>query len=620
MGRLIEQCRRWLRTQAEDEEDDGGALAPSVPLREILRRFWPDARPYRRWLPLLLLFVTLGPALQTAEIWLYKLLVDNVLVPHDFDRFLPIALAYLGLTLLGGLVTFGDDYLSDWVGERFLLDLRTRVFGHLQSLPLDALATRRRGDLVARLTGDVDEIETLFISGITDAVSYLLRIVFFAAALLFLSWQLTLVSLVVAPAFWLASRLFSGRIKRVAREQRRRGGAIGAVVEESLAMAPLVQAYNRQESEIDRFRHEALGSFSAQMRLTRLRAAFAPLLELFQLGAVLVVVGAGTWALSQGSLTLGGLLVFVTYLTQLLDPIRGLSQLVPAVFAASAGAERIIELLDLQPAVPERRDALQLGRSGGTIRIEGASFRYSEARRTTLTDLTMVVEAGQTLAIVGPSGAGKSTVVRLLLRFLDPTSGRLTIDGHDLRDVELRSLRDNIAVVWQESLLFGGTIRDNIAYGRPGATVDEIVRAAEAADAHAFISALADGYDTVVGQDGARLSGGQRQRIAIARTMLRDAPILILDEPTAGLDAASSERILAPLRRLMAGRATILISHDLQTVRDATEIVVLDRGRIVERGTHDDLLTLGGAYAGLYRLRQPDYSAVANGRELVEIS
>jgi subfamily B ATP-binding cassette protein MsbA len=196
----------------------------------------------------------------------------------------------------------------------------------------------------------------------------------------------------------------------------------------------------------------------------------------------------------------------------------------------------------------------------------------------------------------------------------------LTIDGHDLRDVDLRSLRDNIAVVWQESLLFGGTIRDNIAYGRPGATVDEIVRAAEAADAHAFISALADGYDTVVGQDGARLSGGQRQRIAIARAMLRDAPILILDEPTAGLDAASSERILAPLRRLMAGRATILISHDLQTVRDATEIVVLDRGRIVERGTHDDLLTLGGAYVGLYRLRQPDYSAVANGRELVEIA
>jgi ABC-type multidrug transport system fused ATPase/permease subunit len=184
----------------------------------------------------------------------------------------------------------------------------------------------------------------------------------------------------------------------------------------------------------------------------------------------------------------------------------------------------------------------------------------------------------------------------------------------------LRSLRDNIAVVWQESLLFGGTIRDNIAYGRPGATVDEIVRAAEAADAHAFISALADGYDTVVGQDGARLSGGQRQRIAIARAMLRDAPILILDEPTAGLDAASSERILAPLRRLMAGRATILISHDLQTVRDATEIVVLDRGRIVERGTHDDLLTLVGAYVGLYRLRQPDYSAVANGRELVEIA
>jgi len=620
MARVIEHCRRWLRAQAEEEEDDAGALAPSLPLREIFRRFWPDARPYRRWLPLLLLFVAIGPALQTAEIWLYKLLVDNVLVPHDFDRFLPIALAYLGLTLLGGLVTFGDDYLSDWVGERFLLDLRTRVFGHLQNLPLDALAARRRGDLVARLTSDVDEIETLFISGITDAVSYLLRIVFFVGALLYLSWQLTLVSLVVAPAFWLASRLFSGRIKRVAREQRRRGGAIGAVVEESLAMAPLVQAYNRQETEIDRLRREALGSFSAQMRLTRLRAAFAPLLELFQLGAVLVVVGAGTWALSQGSLTLGGLLVFITYLTQLLEPIRGLSQLVPAVFAASAGAERIIELLDLPLTVQERPDALQIGRSPGAIRVDGVSFHYPTARRQTLTDLTFGVEAGQTLAIVGPSGAGKSTVVRLLLRFLDPTSGRLTIDGHDLRDIDLRSLRDNIAVVWQEPLLFGGTIRENIAYGRPGATEGEIVRAAQAADAHAFITALPAGYDTLVGQDGARLSGGQRQRIAIARAMIRDAPILILDEPTTGLDADSSERILAPLRRLMAGRATILISHDLQTVRDATEIVVLDRGHIVERGTHDALIAASGAYARLYRLREPDFRETANGRELAGVA
>jgi subfamily B ATP-binding cassette protein MsbA len=620
VARVIEHCRRWLRAQAEEEEDDADALAPSVSLREIFRRFWPDARPYRRWLPLLLLFVALGPALQTAEIWLYKLLVDDVLVPHDFERFLPIALAYLGLTLLGGLLTFGDDYLSDWVGERFLLDLRARVFGHLQNLPLDALAARRRGDLVARLTSDIDEIETLFISGITDAVSYLLRIVFFVGALLYLSWQLTLVALVVAPAFWLASRLFSGRIKRVAREQRRRGGAIGTVVEESLAMAPLVQAYNRQETEIDRFRREALGSFSAQMNLTRLRAAFAPLLELFQLGAVLVVVGAGTWALSQGSLTLGGLLVFITYLTQLLDPIRGLSQLAPAVFAASAGAERIIELLDLPQTVHERPDALQIGRSPGAIRVDGVSFHYPPARRQTLTDLTFGVEAGQTLAIVGPSGAGKSTVVRLLLRFLDPTSGRLTIDGHDLRDIDLRSLRENIAVVWQESLLLGGTIRDNIAYGRPGATEDEIVRAAEAADAHAFITALPEGYDTVVGQDGARLSGGQRRRIAIARAMIRDAPILILDEPTAGLDAASSERILAPLRRLMAGRATILISHDLQTVRDATEIVVLDRGRIVERGTHDALIAADGAYAGLYRLREPDFRETANGRELAGVA
>ena len=359
MHAFFATLQEWIRS-ADDNEDDDSPETPSLPLRELVRRFWPDLRPYRRWFLPTLLFVALGPALDTATIWLYKLLVDDVLVPRNLNVFPQIALAYIGLTILSGVVSYGDDVLSAWVSERFLLDLRARVFAHLQRLPLDFFSGRRRGDLVARLTGDVSEIEELLVAGIGDVLSYGLRIIFFVAVLFYLSWQLAVVALLVTPFFWLASRWFSARIKHVAREQRRRSGAISAVAEEAMATMPLVQAYNREDIALDKFERESHGNFVAQMRLTRMRALFTPLLDLFQLGGVLVVVGFGTWQLGQGALTLGGLLVFLAYLTQLLDPVRNLSQFVTSLSAAAAGAERVVELLDQTPAIEANPAAVVL--------------------------------------------------------------------------------------------------------------------------------------------------------------------------------------------------------------------------------------------------------------------
>ncbi|MGI8909190.1 MAG: ABC transporter ATP-binding protein [Rubrobacteraceae bacterium] len=592
MSKLLAGARRLLA--GVDEENNVVAAAPPVPVCEIFLRFCPSARVSRRWILISLVFVALTPAIEAASIWMYKVLVDDVLIPKDFGVLGWVILVYLGLTIFGGVVSFFDEYLSAWVGESFLVSLRTGFFRHLHGLSLGFFDHERLGDILSRLSDDVDAIEELVLEGMTSALSYAFQLLFFVGALFYLQWKLALISLFVIPLFWIAARYFSRKIKQASREERRRTGSIGAVAEESLSNAALVQAYGRQEDEVARFHKENEGSFVAQMAATRLGAVFSPLVDLIELMGVLVVIAFGAWELSQGRLSVGGLLVFLVYLSQLYRPIRGLSRLLNTVYAASASAERIIEFLDREPAVKEHPWARPLPPVRGFVELDGVSFQYPGTRERALDGVSLLVRPGETLALVGPSGSGKSTIAKLLLRFLDPDDGAVRLDGHDLRDLTLRSVRENVAVLFQETLLFDGSVRENIAYGRPDATEEEIVAAARTADANEFIEQLSEGYDTRIGQKGRLLSGGQRQRIAMARAVVRDAPILILDEPTTGLDADTARRMMEPLKRLMEGRATIIVSHDLDAVRDADRIVVLEDGRSVETGTHEELAGRNG--------------------------
>jgi ATP-binding cassette, subfamily B, bacterial len=578
--------------------------APQLSIRQVFARFWPLTRPFRLRLTACLVFVAIGPMIDAAGIWVFKILIDEVLTPHDFALFPLVAAAYIGIAVLGGLLSFVDDYLCTWVGERFVLTLRSTLFGHLHRMSLGFFERRQLGDLMSRLAGDVNAIEQLVLSGVMQVVAHGIKVLIFGGLLFYLNWKLALASLIAAPLFALASRYFSTRIKAASREKRRRTGTISAVAEESLSNAALVQAYDRQASKTVRFHTENLGAFAAQMVATRLRATFGPFIDLLQTAAVLLVIAIGIWQLASGAMTLGGLLVFMAYLAQLYRPIRALGGLANTAYAASAGAERIIEILDEKPSVTDPSRPRSFGRAHGGLTFDNVTFTYPGGDAPSLTDVRFTIAPGRRLAVVGASGAGKTTLTKLLLRFYDPDRGRIMLDGVDLRELALSDLRRNLAAVLQETLVFDGTVRDNITWGRPEAPERDVVAAAVAADAHGFISALPDGYDTRVGQRGRMLSGGQRQRLAIARAMIRNAPVLLLDEPTTGLDAESTERVLAPLRRLMTGRTSLIISHNLLTLTDADQILYLDDGHITAAGTHRELLSASPGYAHLYRMHQ----------------
>ncbi|MGW3460414.1 ABC transporter ATP-binding protein [Streptomyces olivaceoviridis] len=574
---------------------------PAISARTAFRRFWPLTKGLRKWLLVVWLCTVLAALAETEAILLFGDLTDHALEQGSLAAFWSPAVKWLGVAVAGALVAYAGNSLAAWATERFVMRLREHVFDHVQQLPPHFFQRHRQGDLLSRLTSDVEAIETMVVSGLVGAASAAFSALFYAVAAFWLRWDLAAATFVLAPLFWLAARRFSGSIKDVSREGRVADGAITSVVEESLGNIVLTQAYDRRDAERRRLRAEANAWFRASVRSTRLNEAYEQLVQVIETVCVLAVIGIGAWEISTGRMTLGQLLAFAAFLGYLYPPVRGLAQLGLTVTAATAGAERLIEILDVRPSVTDPRHRAEAGRPDGTVEVRDVSFRYPGAETTALEDLSFSVGPGELVIVTGPSGAGKSTVSKLLLRFYDPDRGDVLLDGVPLRDFPLARLREYVTLLPQETLVLHDTVRANIACGRPGASDQAIEEAAKAADAHDFILRLPDGYDTRVDPHSARLSGGQLQRLAIARAILRDAPVLVLDEPTTGLDALAARRVVEPLRRLMAGRTTIMITHDLNLAPDADRILVVDRGRIVETGRHDELLARGGAYARLHR-------------------
>jgi ATP-binding cassette subfamily B protein len=577
-------------------EGEGSSAGVELTARRAFARFWPLTKGDRGRLAAICLCVVVAALAETAGILLFAQLTDHALAQGSLSAFWAPAGWWLTAAVGGAVVGYVGNSLAVWTAERFVRRLRARVFQHLQHLPPDFFQRHRKGDLVARLTTDVESIEAMVVSGVVNTVSAVFAAVFFGAAAFVLRWEMALATFVLAPLFWLAARRFSARIRSSARAERAADGAITSVVEESLGNIALTQTYGLHHAEARRLDRAAGDWMRASVRGARASEMYAQLVEVIETLCVLAVVGLGVWEIAAGRMTLGQLLAFAAFLGYLYPPVRALGSLGLTLTAATAGAERIGEILDARPAVTDPAEPLPAWPVRGELALERVTFRHPGADRDTLREVSFTARPGEVVVITGPSGAGKSTIAKLLLRFYDPGSGTVRLDGAPLGALRLAELRRNISYLPQQTLILHGTIADNIGCGHPGASRPEVERAARAADAHRFISQLPDGYDTLIAPHTAALSGGQVQRIAIARAVLRDAPVLLLDEPTTGLDAAAARRVLEPLRRLMAGRTTIMITHDAGAVAGADRVLVLSGGRLVEtRGETP------GAYAGLVR-------------------
>jgi ABC-type multidrug transport system fused ATPase/permease subunit len=557
------------------------------------------AAPYKTRTILSIFALLAATATALAPPFLSKYALDYGIREHDLT-----ALSWIvAFFLLAGLANWGmsylQTYLTGWVGERILADLRNRLFGHLQRLSLGYFERNRAGVIISRLTNDVEALDQLVTDGVTSLVQNTLTLVGTAILLFVLDWRLALATLAVIPLMSLATVVFRVRSTRAYRAVRERLGLVTATLAEDIAGMRMVQAFTREQKNIENFRAVAERYRDSNMQTVVLNGWYFPFVDLLSSIALAVVLGYGGHLYFQGSVTLGTLFAFMLYVQNFFDPVQQLSQLYNTFLSATAALDKIMDVLEEEPQVLDAPDAIALPEVHGHVRFEDVRFSYGTGPEV-LHGLDLDVPPGTTVALVGHTGAGKSTIAKLLARFYDPTSGRITIDGHDLRGVTQASLRRQLGIVPQEGFLFAGTVAENIAFGRPDATPENIVRAAQAVGAHDFIMRLEDGYETQLQERGSRLSLGQRQLVALARALLADPRILILDEATSSVDIGTERKIEQALRLLLAGRTAFIIAHRLSTIRDADLIVVLEYGQIVEQGSHDELMQRRGLYTSLY--------------------
>jgi ABC-type multidrug transport system fused ATPase/permease subunit len=565
-------------------------------------------KPYRGRAALTVVALVLGTAAALAPPLLARAAIDDGIQRHDFGKLELVVLAFMAAALLVWLMTYVQTYLVGWVGQRVLADLRIRIFTHLQTLPVGFYESRPAGVLISRITNDVEALDSLVTDSVVTLFQAGLTLIGTVGILLYLDVKLALITFCVLPIVLAGSLWFRIISAGAFRRTRETIGSITGYLQETLSGIRVVRTFAQEPVHEQQFVALNQDNRDANMVTVKLNAAYFPSVEMLSGLAVAAIVLYGGLQAIEGHISIGTIVAFVAALSNLFEPIQQLSQLYATYQSGMAALEKIFQLLDEKPDLEDRADAVELGRIAGEVDFDDVSFAYKKRRGDDSTEqvlaldhINLQIPPGQTVALVGATGAGKSTMAKLIARFYDPTSGAVLVDGHDLREVASSSLRSQMGIVPQEAFLFSGTVAENIAFGRPDADADQIRAAAAAVGAEEFISELPNGYDTEIGERGTQLSAGQRQLIAFARALIADPRILVLDEATSNVDLHSEARIEQGLRRLLAGRTSIVIAHRLSTIRQAGRIVVLEHGQIAEQGTHDELIASEGRYYELYR-------------------